>query len=505
MLFYIIDNLRQIDKRKKNDCYLIIDNWNDWFQFRTLYLLYYIDDNSEELYIGNIKIGQYGMTEEKLVRPIMPTSFEELGEKYFSVGQDENYYLNLRKITERDRNKILITLNDFVYNNNVFQKARDEEVTRISLLRYVSETSIEGQFRRILTGGAKLSKFDFCFSSPMINNYENSIFNLEFYVDPHSKIPSNIHVLIGRNGIGKTTLFENMTKTILMNKDRKYGNFYNKNNNITKYSFSALITISFSAFDNFYIKKDEITNHSVRYTNVGLKKDNGSNKSMEELDIEFSKSLRNFIFTTKKDFWCKILNILQYDPIFNESDIINFIENNKGKDFLKTITKFYRKFSSGHKIVLFVLTKLIEEIEEKTLVLIDEPESHLHPPLLSAYIRALSELLKYKNAVCIVATHSPIILQEVASDCVWILQRSGLNVSCNRPNIESFGESVGILTREVFGFELTKTGFHTILKKDVDNGVSYDNIITEMNDKISNSAKILLSNMIHRRDNDVQN
>lgn len=46
-------------------------------------------------------------------------------------------------------------------------------------------------------------------------------------------------------------------------------------------------------------------------------------------------------------------------------------------------------------------------------MLIDEPEGHLHPPLLSAFVRALSELLVNRNGVAIIATHSPVVLQEV--------------------------------------------------------------------------------------------
>ncbi|MGN9540532.1 AAA family ATPase [Escherichia coli] len=62
--------------------------------------------------------------------------------------------------------------------------------------------------------------------------------------------------------------------------------------------------------------------------------------------------------------------------------------------------------SSGHAVVLLTLTRLVATVEEKTLVLIDEPESHLHPPLLSAFIRALSDLL-LDNGLSIIATHSP--------------------------------------------------------------------------------------------------
>ncbi|MFG4140517.1 AAA family ATPase, partial [Klebsiella pneumoniae] len=70
---------------------------------------------------------------------------------------------------------------------------------------------------------------------------------------------------------------------------------------------------------------------------------------------------------------------------------------------LKPICK---KFSSGHSIVLLIICRLIEELEEKTLVLLDEPESHLHPPLLSTFIRILSDLLVKRNGIGLIATHS---------------------------------------------------------------------------------------------------
>ena len=55
--------------------------------------------------------------------------------------------------------------------------------------------------------------------------------------------------------------------------------------------------------------------------------------------------------------------------------------------------KIFNGLSSGHKIVLLTITKLVEMVSEKTLVILDEPELHLHPPLLSSFIRSLSHLL----------------------------------------------------------------------------------------------------------------
>jgi predicted ATP-dependent endonuclease of OLD family len=51
--------------------------------------------------------------------------------------------------------------------------------------------------------------------------------------------------------------------------------------------------------------------------------------------------------------------------------------------------------------VLLTITRLVETVEERTLVLLDEPEAHLHPPLLSAFVRSLSDLLINRNGVAI--------------------------------------------------------------------------------------------------------
>jgi hypothetical protein len=140
------------------------------------------------------------------------------------------------------------------------------------------------------------------------------------------------------------------------------------------------------------------------------------------------------------------------------------------------LTSFFLRLSSGHAIVLLSISRLVELVEEKSLVLIDEPESHLHPPLLSAYVRALSDLMVNRNGVAIIATHSPVVLQEVPSSCVWKLSRAGHEVSAERPEQETFAENVGVLTREVFRLEVTQTGFHRLIV-DKSNERSYEQVL----------------------------
>src|SRR6185437_14471839 len=181
-----------------------------------------------------------------------------------------------------------------------------------------------------------------------------------------------------------------------------------------------------------------------------------------ELANDFSQSAKLCVIGQKAARWKQALITLQADPIFAEAEVAS-LAGIEERQFGKYAAQLFRTLSSGHKVVLLTITKLVEKVEEKTLVLMDEPEAHLHPPLLSAFVRALSDLLINRNGVAIVATHSPVVLQEVPKSCAWNLRRSGAVSFVERPAVETFGENIGILTREVFGLEVTRSGFHKML------------------------------------------
>jgi predicted ATP-binding protein involved in virulence len=133
------------------------------------------------------------------------------------------------------------------------------------------------------------------------------------------------------------------------------------------------------------------------------------------------------------------------------------------------------------------------------LVLIDEPEAHLHPPLLSSFMRSLSDLLIDTNAISIIATHSPVVLQEVPRSCVWKLHRSGTEARVERLEIESFGENAGVLTQEVFGLEVTDSGFHSILKKAVENNNTYEAAVRYLNNSIGLEGRAILRSLFYQK------
>ena len=147
-----------------------------------------------------------------------------------------------------------------------------------------------------------------------------------------------------------------------------------------------------------------------------------------------------------------------------------------------------------------IIVRLIELVEEKTLVIMDEPEEHLHPPLVSAFIRALSNLLTYRNGVGIIATHSPVIVQEVPKKCVWILRRMGEELIAERPEIETFGENIGILTSEIFSYEVTNSGFHKMIADTARKQPSYRKALRYFQRELGNEAKTILRSLMYEKE-----
>ncbi|MER9599457.1 AAA family ATPase [Mesorhizobium sp. M0244] len=120
-------------------------------------------------------------------------------------------------------------------------------------------------------------------------------------------------------------------------------------------------------------------------------------------------------------------------------------------------------WSTGHKITMHAIASLVAHTTRKSLVLFDEPETHLHPPLIAAVMHALRLVLEEKNAFAIVATHSPVILQETLALHVRVIRRIGSEFEVFIPPRETFGENVGTLTHDTFGLTSAATDFHGIL------------------------------------------
>lgn len=515
MFYTVIPHGSRLPTGAKDKAFLLTDNWDDWFKFSTMYVLFYYDKEGEPHRIGEVKIGQFGLTPEQR-RPPIPPEFDGLNDTFFSLGQDDTYYENVNKFGEAIRQKFLNGLRDVAVDNDLFERALDEEVMGVSLLRSVSRSSVRGQFRRIANGGVRLTSYSFSYEPPRRRTAKLNPVKFTFKVNPDSSPPTNIHVLIGRNGVGKTHHLQLMTRA-LVERDAEaseVGAFKNDDNPFEDFDdnpepiFENIVSVTFSAFDPFEpLPVRQNKSEGVRYQYIGLKKTTAaadgsprSPKTPGNLGRDFAASVKLVMGQIPKlERWRKALSVLEADPIFREANIAALADQSDDEEVKGEAAQVFAKLSSGHKIVLLTITRLVETVEEKTLVLLDEPEAHLHPPLLSAFVRSLSDLLSNRNGVALIATHSPVVLQEVPMRCAWKLRRSGREVAIERPDIQTFGENVGILTREVFGLEVTDSGFHQLLAQAVEASPDYDDVVESFSDQLGAEARAIVQGMIASR------
>lgn len=496
-------------KGNPNDILLVVDSWDD-FGFKTLYSVYYIKSNGQRQEIGSVKIARF---EQESERADLPEEFEKLDKDFFSLGQDVEYYAAIMNAPNLGR-QFLRALRDIAEDEALYKRAIKEPVTRTSLFRFQNEKTVEGQFRRIIGGGAVLTPFNFTYTgAPASEASETdaaSPMKLDFEVKVKSKPPTNIHVLIGRNGVGKTHLQKKMVKALCLRKKdrRRNGHFaFNEPENSfdTGMPFVNVLFVSFSVFDDPEpLISDNEASEKVKFAHIGIHKlKNPEAENTEsiplaigELKNHFVDGLENCLAGGRRDRLSDAIKTLEADILFAQADLLSLLDLRKRKVRRNEAGEIFKRLSSGHKIVLLTMVKLVENVDERTLVLLDEPEGHLHPPLLSAFIRALSDLLVHRNGVAIIATHSPVVLQEVPKSCVWRLSRFGVATKAERLEIETFGENIGVLTRQVFGLEVMKSGFHKMLSDVAEDETELDSVLASFNGEVGGEGKALIAAMI---------
>jgi hypothetical protein len=243
--------------------------------------------------IGDVKIGQFEMP-DKALRPAIPDEFDALEAVFFSLGQDDGYYEKLKNLGDKILRRVLTGLRDIAADEELFNQAIKENVTTESLLRYVTRVAVQGQFRRLAKGGARLSKYHFQYTTPIHKDSSADPIDLTFHVEPESHPPSNIHVLIGRNGVGKTHLLNSMMRALIDDTaiPREVGRFASEEK-VQGELFANLVSVNFSAFDPFEPPPERYGNkEEMQYSYVGLKRTSntgpglGTPKSPEMLTKE---------------------------------------------------------------------------------------------------------------------------------------------------------------------------------------------------------------------------
>lgn len=464
------------------------DSWND-YGYCTLFEMNFCDDNGEVKRIGSVKIYNWAIDEMRSKDYYRHTKYSlgseilELDPNFCSLGQDLGYYRNMKDLIPNEYWSIFRRLNDIAIFEEIKNKFLNEKGVQTSLLRFSSAQKALSDAKTIIEE-ERLSDKDISFKYQATIPYDVVPTELEFNFRQDTNLPYRINVIVGKNGAGKTQILSRLANSLSGQKgNREAGRFLSDRPPIDK-----VLSISYSAFDAF--KKPDENEYEKRslfsYVYCGIQSEKGT-LSLSQLKENLKKS---FLKVKERNRECILTDVL-FELM--EAEHRQTVQLMLDENFEKI------NLSSGQQILLCTITDLIANIENESVILFDEPEIHLHPNAIANVMRMFYRLLEEFNSYAIFSTHSPIILQEIPSKFIMILDRIGNSLTVRKPDIECFGNNISEIIFDVFDVTNRESNYKTHLLK-LCKTKSYDEILKIFDDNLSLHALIFLRNNLRGED-----
>lgn len=450
-------------------------------EYSTAFISFLSLSAEEKTLLGIVRIGFFGQKETD--RFHLDPGISKLPENHFSLGQSVSYYERIAKLRKKSLAKeVLESMRDLAFNNDILDEAKKERVFKQFLARQLGAVKSLNFFNK--TNSSQPSQFGFEYGCSL--NGARNLTTCTFNFDKKNIINGAINVLIGKNGCGKSQYLANLVASLTG--ENLIGNFSNDD----RQQFDKVIAVSYSMFDRFFLPDDikiaagkernQFLRDQLRYKYIGMRDKTGNSAvkvaSPAALSRRFSAALENI--NKKREFtqWKKIMSSVLLDA---ELDVAT--------SSAAVIRRNFRRLGAGHKATLSILTGLFDELVPNSLVVVDEPENHLHPALLGHLIEALQNMLVFKQSVAIVATHSPIIVQEFPSKFVRVIRKIEGVSQITLLKERSFGRSLDSIVSSVFGVPAEVPGYMNLLQDLVKRGWSLQKIEENIGEELGPAAR----------------
>lgn len=485
------------------DFFLEKNEWDD-FGYHTMYHLHATSKLTSEdhVYLGYIRIMKHGQEEHDIYllnkQQRKQVVFSELPEDFVSLTTSIDVFKGLNKYLSQAERLQFVKQMHLILNeeSKYYKMVHEEDCFITSLLRdtTMDNYSLKKGISLLLD---KATYYNLQLKSIKIKfaNADESTY-LNFSCLPNIQtnyIPNGIITFIGKNGSGKSTSIYNLAKLMYAYPDQRF-RLKDKIGEVdpNDIGINKLFLLSYSTFDNFVLPG--IGGEDYRVILEGLKNNDGRFVfcGIRNVKKEFETILENpqketyeklFEDTRLDATSLKPIKVLADEFVKAMSDLEH--DNFRYKIWEKIESKSRRNFpeiqdlmnelfilgdedrklqflhlSTGYKYFFHSLAHVIAYIEEDSLVLFDEPENHIHPPMLSFMISSLRSILIEYQSVMLVATHSPVIVQETFSKNVFVVRRYEGKTVISHPKIETYGANISEITSEVFDLTTDITKYY---------------------------------------------
>lgn len=326
----------------------------------------------------------------------------------------------------------------------------------------------------ILSGCPPEEAYSFTFNLSGINGIKEIESNIVWDVDLPFEANdwSRLIGIIGNNGVGKTFLLRNLVRALYYKETDKFQGKLPL--------FDNLFVISSSKYDQYNSEDGDIkSNENFHITSL----DNTTLKELIDDLIGISHRKKTIFSKAYVEVFHDLLkNCIgeQIDCLFSYQDeeLANGMFYHQPYIDTSRLSEAYGLLSSGQRHILHMMTSLFSHIHMSSLVVIDEPEVHLHPKALIEFMDALQKAMVLFDSFAIIATPSPLIVREIITSNVYrMVRQDSDNPSIAKVHFNTFGEDIALLYSRIFHYDEDDSIFTRLISQRASKCRSADRLI----------------------------
>ena len=451
-----------VDKLGNNKpCFFLKSiTWDDYGHKTSFYLDYVREDGSYSR-VGKVKICKKNAA---TTLDVIPESFLSLDLDYCSLGQETSYYSNIKNILGDNAMSFLNAMKDAAAFSRISDDFVNDSGFRHSLLRDNSADTALNLGRYVLAGFDPDERVNFTYKTRLAFSSDYD-FNIKFDFGRINQEDNfnRVIAIIGENGVGKTSLLYNLAKSIANQRKECFSPHHPL--------FTKVVAASYSMFDRFY----DINARAFNFEYCGMHNNAGGLMTLEQLIARHQRNAEtiNVLNSGKnlKKFLGNILPNEMLEDLFENGSVFKY---NVYKDY-------YGKMSSGQTMLTNLIIDITANVRSNCLIMIDEPEVHLHPNAITQIINVVNLVCERFSSCCIMATHSPLVIQSLLSRNVLIMERDvdGMPV-VRQMRVESLGENLTTINEEIFSNGQRDKYYRRLIEKAVEGKESMEQVLQEL-------------------------